>query len=96
MHPFYERIKLHVSPSISLFKKFKIKNEKFCNILKEKKNPKECEGVCKPPLKTPPELWLCLECCFAACGRYENKCSLEHYTSSTHSLAINLNSLKIW
>lgn len=73
----------------------KIKNEKFCNLLKEKTNVKTCEGLCNPPLLSP-ELWLCLECCFIACGRYENKCSLVHFKNTTHYLNINLKSLKIW
>lgn len=42
------------------------------------------------------ELWLCLVCGEARCGRYQKKHALEHFQTTGHHLAVGLADLSTW
>lgn len=42
------------------------------------------------------EIWKCLHCNFNGCGRYRNKCSIQHYSKTKHPLVISYPEKNIW
>lgn len=42
------------------------------------------------------EIWVCLLCGFAGCGRYENKHAFYHYEESNHCFSLDMKTGLVW